>query len=262
MIRKLWRKSCIKKYLQELIDARIEVYEKKTRMINHEKSIINNEYSLIDPKIIKYLSDASDPLVCIDVGAHKGDFVNELSHCVELEKILLIEPIPEFIKYLKEKFNNNKYITIPNAISDIDNAEMDFFINEMPATSSLFEFNNEMEELNNINTKTNFIHKVYTKTLDSITSECNLKKVDILKIDVQGAEHMVINGSKETLKMTKYIFIELSFKPLYHGSSVFHEIYQLLVNQGFIMLEIIPGYRSSFKEILQVDAFFVNKSLL
>ncbi|HPI30848.1 MAG TPA: FkbM family methyltransferase [Bacteroidales bacterium] len=261
MIKKIWRKSFFKKYLLNLIDTRIEVFEKKNKVKNYEKSN-NNGYNLIDISVKAHLAKINGPLICIDVGAHRGDFIKELSTCVELEKAILIEPIPEMVEILKEKFANKNYLIFQNVISDIDKSEKDFLINEMPATSSLFEFNKEMEELNNINTNVKNKQKVITRTMDSIVLESKLKKIDILKIDVQGAEHLVINGAKETLKKTKFAYIELSFKPLYKGSSVFHEIYKLMENLGFIMVEISPGYRSSLNEILQVDAFFVNKSLL
>jgi len=261
MIKWIWRKSFVKKYLLNLIDARIELFEKINKVKYHEKSN-NNGINLIDISVKAHLAKISDPLICIDVGAHRGDFVKELSTCVKLEKAILIEPIPEFVEILKEKLNNKDYLIFQNVITDIDKSEKDFLINEMPATSSLFEFNSQMEELNNINTNLKNKQKVITRTIDSIVIETKLKKIDILKIDVQGAEHLVINGAKETLKKTKFAYIELSFKPLYKGSSVFHEIYKLMENHGFILIEISPGYRSSLNEILQVDAFFVNKALL
>lgn len=68
----------------------------------------------------------------------------------------------------------------------------------------------------------------------------------------------MIQGGEETLKMTSMIWIETSFKPLYENSSVFSQIYDLLNEKGFILMEISPGFRSPNGELLQVDLLFIK----
>ena len=46
-------------------------------------------------------------------------------------------------------------------------------------------------------------------SLDDMVKKFNLKQPDYIKIDVDGNEHLVLSGAKETIKKTKEILIEL-----------------------------------------------------
>ena len=194
----------------------------------------------------------------IDIGAHKGYFVDELSKYYSFKKVILVEPIAYLAEMLKTKYSSKGYIIYQNIISDIQSENNDFHVNELLETSSLFEFDYDMNELTNINTKLARIQNISSKTLDDIFMDCKLTNIDLLKIDVQGAEHLVINGGKKTLENTRYIWIELSFKPLYKSSSVFGNIYSQLKKENFFLLEISEGHRGPRKELLQIDALFAN----
>ena len=89
-----------------------------------------------------------------------------------------------------------------------------------------------------------------------------LEKIDFIKLDVQGAEHLVIQGAKKTLALTRLLWTEVSFKSLYEGSSVFDDIYAQLESKGFVLLELSPGHRATNHELLQADALFANIKLL
>jgi len=51
--------------------------------------------------------------------------------------------------------------------------------------------------------------EVETDTLDSVLEEVGVDSVDILKIDVEGAEGLVVRGAKKTLKEAKAVLIEI-----------------------------------------------------
>ena len=50
--------------------------------------------------------------------------------------------------------------------------------------------------------------KVKAKTLDSLLKKHKINKVDLIKIDVEGAERDVLFGAKETLKKHPKILFE------------------------------------------------------
>ena len=45
--------------------------------------------------------------------------------------------------------------------------------------------------------------KVKTETLDRLVDNLKLKKVDWIKIDVEGAEYNVLKGAKQTISLNK-----------------------------------------------------------
>ncbi len=213
--------------------------------------------SYISSYFLPYLN-VSNSINVIDIGAHKGAFIDELQKYYLINQALLIEPIPELVSTLKIKFNDSKFSIYQNAITNKQSYNIDFMLNESSPTSSLLNINNEFKELSQSLAKLNKIIKIDTNTLDAITEDSKIGFVDLIKIDVQGTESLVIEGAYETLKRTNFLWIEVSFKPLYEGSSTFNDVYMKLNSLGFVMLEIVPGYRYGTNELLQADALFTN----
>jgi FkbM family methyltransferase len=234
-------------------------------VIQHIKMKIRSFFEVspkdkIESYISKYLKN-SKSITIVDIGAHRGDFIDLLEKHFRVEKAILIEPIPNLASYLGSKFNRKDFFIYQNVLSDKDRTKIEFQINEYSETSSMLIFKSEMDELSNVNTKLAKVESIISRTLDSIVFETQFPSIDLIKIDVQGVEHLVLKGGKETLARTKYMWIESSFKPLYIGSSVFQDIYDFMEKNGFLLLEILPGYRSSGNELLQVDALFTNRHL-
>lgn len=223
----------------------------------------NAHSSLFENSIKPYLKPKqNDDLIIIDVGANRGDFFTDAFRIFKNNKIsgVLIEPIPECVKTLKEKFSNHSNIKIiNNAVSDI-NSNVKFYVNSYDETSSLLKIKGEMPELDSVNTDLVRVIDVQTIRLDDIFKDTP-KIIDVLKIDVQGSEHKVFDGGEETCKKAKYIWTEVSFKALYEGSSTFNEVYEKLVSLGFVLVEIKDGHRSAKSELLQANCLFKNTSL-
>ncbi|CAN5455761.1 FkbM family methyltransferase [soil metagenome] len=211
----------------------------------------------IETYLAKYL-DKTSPIALVDIGAHKGDFINMVKGYYSVRSAILVEPIPALADGLKSSFQDGSVTVFQNALTDKDGESIEFLINEYEETSSLLQLKSGMKELGNINTNPLRKEMVITRTLDSITKEAAIGIIDLMKIDVQGVEHLVLSGASETLSVTKYVWIEFSFKPLYIGSSVFADIYGLMEKNHFILLEVSPGYRAPNNELLQADALFVN----
>jgi FkbM family methyltransferase len=205
----------------------------------------------------KYIEKGKE-ITVIDIGAHKGTFIDELNRYFVVKEAILVEPIAHLSKLLKEKFDGRKYAIYQNVLTSEDDEEVEFCLNEFEETSSLLQFNSGMSELANINTNLSRIEKIRTRTLDSIREETRIDHANILKIDVQGSELDVLISADRTLEITEYIWVELSFKPLYVKSAVFSEVHNFLTKKGFLLLEISPGHRSSDGELLQADVLFVK----
>lgn len=217
-------------------------------------------------KISKYYSKDIQYISLIDIGANRGIFFDELQKIFSNSTIeaLLIEPIPECILELKKKFSKNKNITIGEYAASNVIESREFFINKYDVTSSLLIFKHDRHELKDINTSINRSIRLITNTLDNIIIEkhYNPNIIDIIKIDVQGFEDRVLSGATEILKRTKFIWIEVSFKPLYNGSCLFHDVHKVLCDLNFVLVEIIEEFRSPQDEILQANCLYKNIKLV
>jgi FkbM family methyltransferase len=209
--------------------------------------------------ILKWLPNVSDSITFIDVGASVGHFTQNLTQTYKIKRAILVEPLTQYIPLLKDKFTPDHFEIINAALAETP-GEADFYINdEFDSISSLLKIDKDMDALVSLKISEPRVTKVKTLTLDAIFNDLQLKKVDLIKIDVQGAEHLVLKGGAETLKNTRLVYTEFSFKPLYQGSSTFFDLYQIMEASNFILVSINEGYASDQGELLQGDAKFLNK---
>jgi len=203
---------------------------------------------------------ADKPINFIDVGASKGDFSISVSKSYDVQRGILIEPIPHNIALLNERFGDRKKYQIFDLAISGSFGKLDFYLSEYDVLSSLYKMEKEYQTPFSISDQVKII--VNTDTLDSIVGKCNLDIIDLIKIDVQGAEHLVLNSGKKTLKSTKLLYLEFSYKPMYEGSSTFFDLFEILNDNNFRMVSISNAYKLKDGEIVQGDALFINNIFL
>lgn len=210
----------------------------------------------IPVSLFKYL-ERGKPICLVDIGAYDGSFTQVMARYCGISKGLLIEPLPHRAANLNQIFNSPEYTVLECALS-AKGGTTEFEINEFEATSSILRIKRTIPELSTLKLGAGKIIECRTKTLDEIILENQISTIDLIKIDVQGAEHLVIEGATETLKIAQMVWTEVSFKALYEGSSTFQDIYSLLNQAGFRLVELESGFRSPKGELLQSDALFVR----
>lgn len=186
-------------HIIELIDKHI-----------HRKKVI----ALLNKILVK-------PKYILDIGAHKGSYTDQFLNFNRNANIILFEPNIYLYKKLLIKYKNKKNIKILNYGVGEKNSKEKFLINKnSDYVSSFSKINNKSKYLlirnlvfgsfKNKVKKTN----VHVKKLDSILA-LKRKKIDLMKIDVEGYEEKVLNGGKSILKRTKIILIEFHKDDLY-----------------------------------------------
>jgi FkbM family methyltransferase len=212
--------------------------------------------------ILKWLPK-NNPITFFDIGASVGNFSKPICSEYKIKKAILVEPVARLIPILEETFPDRQTFLIVNAALAESVGETDFYFNEdADFVSSLLRIDNKGEAFADLNFADPVLTKVKTLTLDYIVNKENLSEIDLVKIDVQGAEHLVLKGGIETLKKTKLVYTEFSFRPLYEKSSDFFDLYQILYENNFMLVSLMPGYVSANGELLQGDAIFVNKNMV
>ena len=95
--------------------------------------------------------------------------------------------------------------------------------------------------------------KIKSVKLDDWANENKINKIDLIWMDVQGAEKDVIEGAENILKQTKYIWTEFG-EVDYDGAMDWSETKNIL-KKNFKLI----NYESYFRK--RGDMFFVNKNL-
>jgi FkbM family methyltransferase len=75
--------------------------------------------------------------------------------------------------------------------------------------------------------------RVRTRTLDGLLAEIGFGPVDLLVVDVQGAELLVLQGAERTLGQVKAVVSEVSSQPFYDGGVLFPQLQAFLQERGF-----------------------------
>ncbi len=210
----------------------------------------------IPEMLLKHLPK-NEPVRLVDVGAHDGDFTFGIACYCGLHTGVLVEPLPHKATALKERFRAREYHVFGCALADRAGT-VDLRVNEIEATASILSIRRDLQELDGLTLGQERIVSCEQRTLDSVIAEVGLSGVDLLKLDVQGAEHLVLAGATKTLLGTRRVWTECSFKPLYAGSSTFMDLHALLTGCGFQLIELNPAFRSRSGELLQVDALFAR----
>jgi FkbM family methyltransferase len=78
------------------------------------------------------------------------------------------------------------------------------------------------------NTEFTGINVVPCWTLDSIYNKEWLTKIDLLWVDIQGAERDMIAGGQGALHRTRYLFIEVESAELYQGQALREDLFAML----------------------------------
>lgn len=155
--------------------------------------------------------------VIIDVGTNRGQSIKEFLKIYANYEIHCFEPLNNLYEELKKKYDHNKNIYLNNYALGEENKEGNFFKYHNDVNSS---FNKPIYGSNWEKKKKNFFDvnnlikeelKVKILKLDEYFKINNLKFIDLLKIDTQGYEDKVLNGSQETLMSNKINFIQIEF---------------------------------------------------
>jgi len=155
------------------------------------------EYEKLETELISKLK----PKVFIDVGAHIG-YYTMLVHKLGAEKIIAIEPDPRVFRILNRSIEANKLdniITINRAAYDKSNVKLELHLSTKSGLSSIFSSHLTKTRCGTITIK--------TITLDEVYRSLNLDKIDVVKIDVEGAESYVLSGANEIINAFRPIFL-------------------------------------------------------
>ena len=197
-------------------------------------------------------------LVVVDVGANRGDTVEQFSAKLPLAKIWALEPHPDTFRKLQQRFVNDKRVEVRNlALSDRDGrAIMHSYTNA--AINSLSPVAARADRLMDGAIVPTPEVDVELRTLKSFCDAESIDRIDILKLDTQGHENAIIAGSVEWLGSGKvrYILAELIFAPLYARQAQAGEVVALLEGCGFKIFDFYDFVYSDQSGLKWGDALF------
>jgi len=155
----------------------------------------NEQYDRLTNKIIKAVCKPDS--ICVDVGAHNGKILSMMMEAAPHASHYAFEPIPELFQYLKWKFHRNAKVYCVALSDKKETTSFNLVLTDM-AYSGLNKRAYDKKEKD-------ISIFVETELLDAIipTDE----KISLLKMDVEGAELLVMKGALETIQRSKPVLL-------------------------------------------------------
>lgn len=179
--------------------------------------------------------------IIVDVGAHKGESVDFYKSIFPNAKMFCFEPGDDNFKDLENKLLQYKDCkAFKLGISDCS-GQATFYLNELSHLGSLRKINTSSKDSLGFAAKAqNHEVTILTSTLDEICVQENILNIDILKIDVQGAEFEVILGAKNVMMNTNLIVMEINLFDFYEKDRhKLSSIFRLLEENNFELFDIL-----------------------
>lgn len=199
-----------------------EKYQKKFVFLfnNYIRSKINEHYDcinllydirfryLVPPNLketydLGKFYDISQGDVILEIGAYTGIYAIKMSKLVgDTGKVIAVEAINKNYKILQKNIeinNISNLIALKKAVWN-KKGTLKFYSNKMQDNSAIKGI---------VNTKNTI--EVECDTIDSIVKNQNIKKVDFIRIQVNGAENEVIDGMDETIKYKPKLMVTAAY---------------------------------------------------
>lgn len=215
--------------------------------------LVNKEY---EPTLVKLALASINPTRdAIDIGANVGFFSVAMAQRMNGGRILSVEPSSATADRLERNIARNGVgaatIVFRGAVADQAGMLALNYVQGKEEYSSLGVLVHPSIAQN---AKTS--ESVVVKKVDDLVSEYKLDPA-FLKIDVEGAEHLVLAGAKETLRRNRPVILsELSNPLLVSNGSSSSQVIKFLMDQGYTVKDaLFPDLRPGVREFCDIICY-------
>jgi FkbM family methyltransferase len=198
----------------------------------------------------------------LDVGANTGQYASLMRRIGYKGRIVSFEPLASAYGDLCQNAGNDGKWMCENFALGNEPGKSRIHVSKNSYSSSILDI---LPSHIHFDSDSQYVAEqdIEIRTLDSVFGNYFIEKdVVMLKIDTQGFEKNVLEGSIESLKTTTLLQLEMSIEPLYKNEVLFTEMVNYLQSIGFELFALENGIRNPESgKLLQVDGIFVNKML-
>lgn len=218
-------------------------------------------------EFIKRVLKDEQNLVIFDVGAHKGYYATAVLNVFqEQAKVLCFEPSASTFKELEANLSSFKNISLFNfGFGEREETVDLYYTSTGETTASIFS----KEQFHTNQSLLELTEKIYLKSLDEFCRENQIKKIDFLKLDVEGNELNIVKGAKELMSSNSINFIQFEFGETNVNSRTYFRDFFYLLNPLYRIYRVLnPGLApidkySHMHEVFRVTNYLaVSRTLL
>lgn len=170
----------------------------------------------------------------IDIGANIGELSMSIEQKFPNQKFLIIEPSSEEMAAAKRNLNGAQAHFSTNALWKV-NATLRFYHANKTGDSSLLP--------KNLSAPSELIE---AQTLDSIVETLGMDRINLLKLEAEGAEPEILDGAIKTLMRTRFVTADLGPERGPDQLPTYFECKSKLEVLGFKQLSSYEGGRETY----------------
>jgi FkbM family methyltransferase len=219
------------KLLPRFVEGKVILFDKEIHYPD-AASVISTYNEIFVEEVYKFRSENSNPLI-IDLGANIGLSIMYFKQIFPDAEIIALEADPKVFLYLEKNISvfNWNGVTIINKAAHNKDTTLKFFSEGADG--------GRVSENGEVTVDAIDIQKIFPEN----------RVVELLKIDIEGAEVSVLERCAEKLEMVKKIFIE------YHSSV---DIVPQQLSKILTILESI-GFRYNIQHVYDTHTPFIKK---
>lgn len=220
----------------------------KVGLIMHEKA----PYPSMESTLYDLKQRGFNPSTTVDVGAYHGEWTKMFKKIFPSTKVLMVEAQSEKTPRLKEvcEWFSEEVFCETALLGAKAGQEVEFI--QMETGSSVFEESSPYARKR--------LQKTLTTLDNLLESYKDFKKIDFLKLDVQGYELEVLKGATALLKHTDFVLMETSLIPINHGCPLILEVMEFMDSRGFRTMDFCSQVRRKDGSLWATDLLFVSKN--
>lgn len=206
------------------------------------------------------LANSKDPLVIFDVGANLGKYSLLISKIFSQRRkeIFSFEPSQKTFAKLRNNCRDDKDVKLFNfGLSDKEERVKLYLDKETSGMASVYK-----RRLDHFNVSMNLEEEIDLKTLDGFCQKENVKKIDLLKLDVEGNELKALEGSKKMLEKKAIKFIQFEFGGCNIDSRTFFQDFFYLLKDNYRIYRIVKDGLWEIKDYKEYYELFITTNFL
>ncbi len=238
------------------------------KSVDYGNSLLGKGATSIQPqdevKKLKFFLD-NDIDIAIDVGGNIGKYSNLILSNFNVKKLYVFEPSKKSYEKLIKNISQHENVEFFNKGLSNKNTSQPLYGDSLGSSkSSVYN-----RRLDHFNLKFNYQEDIEMIKFDDFYKEkLRNQEIDIMKLDVEGHELDVLEGSRKTINSIKLIQFEFGGCNI-DSKTFFQDFYYFFKDFGFDIYRMRPNGLSKIKNYSENDEYFhysnflsVNKNLI
>jgi FkbM family methyltransferase len=197
----------------------------------------------------------------VDVGANVGQYASMLREGVGYEGLIIsFEPDPNNVAQLKEASASDDKWLIDGSALGKEEGKLELNVMENSVFNSFLEPDHsgtaQFKDGNSIRNKVEVDVRRLDQVLPELQKTYGFKRV-FLKIDTQGFDMDVFEGSTDCIDMIVGIQSEVSFVPIYKDMPKFEDTHKVFKSKGFEISGLYAISESRFPHAIEFDCIYL-----